>query len=86
LYFKFVKLVEEIDFNLLQTPRIRERKTEKASWSKEVLESAIKAVQGGKPIRSASKSFNIPFSTFQERISKGQTEGPKVGRNAVFTK
>jgi transposase len=66
-------------------PRIRERETEKASWSKEVLESAIKAVQDGKSIRTASKSFSIPFSTLQERISKGQTEGPKLGRNAIFT-
>jgi hypothetical protein len=79
LYFKFVKLVEETYFNLLQMPRIRERETEKASWSKEVLESAIKTVQGGKSIRSALKSFNIPFNTLQERTSKGQTEGPKLG-------
>jgi hypothetical protein len=27
-----------------------------------------------------------PFSTLQERISKGKAEGPKLGRSAVFTK
>jgi hypothetical protein len=47
-------------------PRITERETEKAIWSEEVLESAIKADQDGKSIRSASKSLNIPFSTLQE--------------------
>jgi hypothetical protein len=79
LYFKFVKLIEEIDFNLLQMPRITDRETEKASWWKEFLESAIKAVQDSKSIISVSKSFNIPFSTLQERISEGHTEGPKLG-------
>jgi transposase len=87
VYSEFVTLVEELGFNLLQMPRTRQRKTKKkkASWSKEILESAIKAVQDGKPIRSVSKSFNIPFSTLQEQISKDKTEGPKLGRSAVFT-
>jgi hypothetical protein len=66
-------------------PRNGQRKTRKASWSKEILESTIKAVQDGKSIRSVSKSFNIPFSILQQRISKGKTEGLKLGRSAVFT-
>jgi hypothetical protein len=55
----------------------------KATWSKIILQSAIKAVQDGKSLRSVSQSFNIPFIALQKQLSKGKTEGPKLVRSAV---
>lgn len=70
---------------LLQMPRIWKRTTEKGGWTEETLINAIKSIEEGKSIRAASKSFNIPFSTLQERIKKGVTNNPQLGRNATFT-
>jgi hypothetical protein len=59
----FVKLFEEIDFNLAQIPHKRDRETEKASWSKEILQSANTAVQDDKSVRKPPELFSNPFST-----------------------
>ena len=63
----------------------RKRVTQKAAWTKETLEMGIKAVRNGGTIRAVAISFNIPFGTLQEGISKGKSGNPKVGRNLLFT-
>lgn len=51
-------------------PKLRVRTTEKASWSSDSLEKAIKLVDGGSSIRNAAKVMGIPFSSLQKRIKK----------------
>jgi hypothetical protein len=48
---------------LAQIPHNRDRDTEKASWSKEILQSANPAVQDSKSARKPPELFNNPFST-----------------------
>jgi len=66
-------------------PRVWHRSTDKGNWTEENLLGAIKSYAEGNSIRSASKRFNIPYSTLQERIKKGVTKNPHLGRNATFT-
>jgi len=65
--------------------KVRARITEKASWSSDSLEKAIKLVDEGSSIRNATKVMGIPFSSFQKRIKKGSTLGPRLGRFTVFS-
>jgi hypothetical protein len=44
-------------------PQNRDIEREKAIWSKEILQSANRAVQGGKSVRKLPELFNNPFST-----------------------
>ena len=65
--------------------RNRKRVTQKAAWMKETLEMTIKAIWNGGTIQAVTMSFCIPTSTLQERISKGKSGNPKLGRNSLFT-
>lgn len=71
-------------FNLFQMPRKWVRTTQKAKWTAEQLEQAIKAVNEGMSIRKASKTYDIPFSTLQERLKSGNVDAPTLGRKCDF--
>lgn len=61
-------------------PRTYIRKTEKAKWTSEDLAKALKSIQEGSSIRSASKTSGIPFSTLKERIKLKTLGDPSLGR------
>jgi hypothetical protein len=69
----------------LQMAQNRKRVTQKAAWTKETLEMTIKAIRNGGTIWTVTMSFSIPSGTLQERISKGKSGNPKLGRNSLFT-
>lgn len=66
-------------------PRNWKRSTNKASWSSEALEKALRLVSEGKSIRFAAKTSGIPFSTLFDRISKKNYNLPSLGRHAVLS-
>lgn len=48
------------------------RKTQKANWSEDDLKNALKSIEKKEmSIRAAAVSFQIPFSTLQERVKSG---------------
>ncbi|KAG7294875.1 hypothetical protein JYU34_002823 [Plutella xylostella] len=67
-------------------PKVRVRTTEKASWSPDSLNKAIRLIDGGSSIRNAAKVMGIPFSSLQKRIKKGSTLAPHLGRFTVFSR
>lgn len=67
-------------------PKVRPRKTDKASWTMDQLEKAIKLIEEQNySVRKAAKTMNIPFSSLQKRYTKKTTKEPRLGRNTVFT-
>lgn len=67
-------------------PRERKRTTQIASWSVEVMESALQSIQNGTSIRSASKRYGVPYSSIRDRIRTGVCTPARLGRSATFTK
>ncbi|GBP53721.1 hypothetical protein EVAR_39875_1 [Eumeta japonica] len=52
-------------------PKVRPRKTDKASWTMDQLEKAIKLIEEQNySVRKAAKTMNIPFSSLQKRYTK----------------
>lgn len=70
--------------SLFQMPRNRIRTTDKAKWTSEQIQQAMKAVNEGTSIRKASKQYGIPFSTLQERLKSGIVDAPTLGRKCDF--
>lgn len=65
-------------------PRKYERKTKIGAWSPNQLQNAVDEIRQGMSIRSASVSFDIPYSTLRERIVKQKNNAPRLGMKAVF--
>ncbi|CAG9584768.1 unnamed protein product [Danaus chrysippus] len=74
------------NLSLNDMPKVRVRTTEKASWSSDSLNKAIRLIDGGSSIRNAAKVMGIPFSSLQKRIKKGSTLAPHLGRFTVFSR
>lgn len=56
------------------------RKSDRAAWSEETLEKALKAVKDDKQsINSTAKKFGIPFTTLQRHVKSGK-KSKKLGR------
>lgn len=56
-------------------PRAYKRKTDRQSWSQEGMELAIIEVMSGRMgYKKASKAFNVPQSTLEDRIRKARTK------------
>lgn len=51
-------------FNLLKMPK----NVNKKPYTKEDLEVALSKIQGGMPIKQASRTFSIPKGTLQNRV------------------
>jgi hypothetical protein len=63
-------------------PRNRKRTTQKASWTTENLETAVKSVrEDGKSIHRAAKESVIPYSIIHKRLKLGLVPAPKMRRN-----
>jgi hypothetical protein len=65
-------------------PKNRLRKTQKAAWSSETLDKALRLMANGASMRKAAEQTGIPFSTRQIRHKKKLYENPSLGREAVF--
>ncbi|KAJ4430341.1 hypothetical protein ANN_22557 [Periplaneta americana] len=79
------QLVVTVPIFSLQMPRNRLRSTDKAKWTKDDIEKAIKAVNDGRSVKSASKMFNIPRTTLRDRLKASNTEKPALGRKPLFS-
>lgn len=67
-------------------PKVRARKTEKATWTLDSLEKAMQLIQQeGYSIRAAAKSTGIPFSSLQKRFKNKSNLGPRLGRLRIFS-
>lgn len=67
-------------------PKIRLRQTNKANWTIDQLEKAIKLIEEQNfSIRKAAKTMNIPFASLHKRYKKNTIKAPRLGRNTVFT-
>lgn len=66
-------------------PKTYTRKTERASYSKETLSEALKAIKDGRKIREVGRSFGIPESTLRKQMLSNQPKFPRIGRKAVFS-
>lgn len=86
-YKKNVTAIYLFFFLYFQMPRHYKRKTEKASWRKEHLQEALRAIQNGVSVRQAAVRFGVPRSTIQDRIKNDAVNsGPSLGRKPVFSK
>jgi len=57
-------------------PRTYVRKTNRQSWNQESMKNAIAEVMSGTMgYKKASKTFNIPQSTLDDRVRKARKEG-----------
>ena len=72
-------------------PRNYIRKTNKALWSPEAMENALKAVKRGSSVRAAAQRFGIPRATLHDRmkipsgLAISPTSPPKLGRYTVIS-
>lgn len=67
-------------------PLVYKRKTSKGNWTVATLKEAITCIQNKNlSIRNAAKTYNIPYSTLQERLKKNNLESFVLGRPSVFT-
>lgn len=64
--------------------RSQERKTQKAKWTEENLQKAIKPVENGVYKKKAAKDLKIPRSTLRDRLKSEQFTKPLLGRKLVF--
>ncbi|KAF2901481.1 hypothetical protein ILUMI_04706 [Ignelater luminosus] len=67
-------------------PKKRERSTNKALWSTETMEAALKEVTSGESIRKSAARFDIPFTTLKDRVKADKCYGPSLCRKCVFNK
>ncbi|KAK9731399.1 CENP-B N-terminal DNA-binding domain [Popillia japonica] len=65
-------------------PRTYRRVTEKASWTSEQLQAAVKSIENGTPIRQAALRFKIPRSSLQKRIKEKSFANPKPYQTSGF--
>ncbi|KAF2901237.1 hypothetical protein ILUMI_04950 [Ignelater luminosus] len=56
----------------VKIPKKRNRSTNKASWSTQTMEAALKAITSGESIRKPPARFDTPFSTLQNRVKPGK--------------
>lgn len=61
------------------------KKTTRGSWTENHLQEAIRFIEEGNSVRSASKQFNIPFETLRKRKCKNNLGKPKLGRGTVLS-
>lgn len=67
-------------------PKIRARKINKAKWTLDHLENAVKLIEEQNfSIRKAAKTMNIPFDSLHNRYKKNIIKAPRLGRNTVFS-
>ncbi|XP_045461681.1 uncharacterized protein LOC123671731 [Harmonia axyridis] len=67
-------------------PKVRPRTTNKANWTMEDLQRAIKLiVEQNYSIRNAAKTMNIPFASLYKRYKKKFDKAPRLGHQTVFT-
>lgn len=66
--------------------RNRPRKTNRGLWDCNAMDNAIRAVAGGMSIRQASRRFDVPYTTLNERSKSGCFTSPCLGRKATFSK
>lgn len=66
-------------------PKTRPRITNKAQWSSDTLSKAEDLIKRGSTMRQAAKTMNIPFSSLQKRLKKGDTSEPRLGCLPVFS-
>ena len=63
----------------------RQRGSNRADWTHENLQDAVKAVQSGMSLNEASKSFGVPWSTLKRRITSGCFTKKALGGPRVLT-
>lgn len=66
--------------------RSYKRKTTKGNWAAETLVEAVASIRNKTTsIRKAAKTYNIPFSTLQERLKTNNFQPVELGRPSIFT-
>eukprot|EP00102_Acyrthosiphon_pisum_P025390 XP_016662600.1 PREDICTED: uncharacterized protein LOC107884617 [Acyrthosiphon pisum] len=67
-------------------PRTYKRKTTKGNWVPETLVEAVTSIRTNMmSIRKAAKTYNIPFSTLQDRLKTNNFKPAALGRPSIFT-
>lgn len=66
-------------------PRTWKRTSLKGNWTEKTLKDAFNFIDEGHSISAASRLFQIPFSTLQERRSKKNVANPVLGCTATFS-
>jgi transposase-like protein len=65
--------------------RSRKRTTEKAKWTEQELETAIRAVRGGRNVKRVAQQFNIARTTRRDRMKSGNMCKARLGRKPLLT-
>jgi transposase-like protein len=65
--------------------RSRKRTTEKAKWTEQELEAAIRAVREGRSVKSVARQFNIARTTLRDRLKSGNMSKARLCRKQLLT-
>jgi transposase-like protein len=65
--------------------RSRKRTTEKAKWTEQELETAVRAIREGRSVKSVAQQFNIARTTLRDRLKSGNMCKARLGMKQLLT-